>query len=61
MRKLWAKQNGAAIECENSYWCEKFALVRKFHKQVRKFRTLLQTCEVQLFLLFYPTSSPSKI
>ena len=59
MRKLWAKQNGAIVQCEN------FALVRKFSA---KFRTgandlvmlVIFTCLVLRYRILYRNiTSPS--
>ena len=34
MRKLWVKQNGAAVQCENSHQCENFAPGAKFRAKI---------------------------
>ena len=54
MRKLWAKQNGAVVQCENFALVRKFALVRNFSlvrnfALVRKFSLVRNFAQVQNF------------
>ena len=66
MRKLWAKQNGAVVQCENSHLCEISHWCENSH--CAKFRTaandlvmlVIFTCLVLRYRILYRNiTSPS--